>query len=302
MKSLREFELIVRAADAGSLSAAARQLDLTPAAASAALKRIEAEIGTPIFVRSTRSLRTTPAGDIFLRHCREGLQHIGTAFDEIRTKSERIQGVLQVSLPSDFGRNVVLGWLDEFQSEHPALELRIDLSDRLADVFRQPVDVALRYGTPADSSLIALPIAPHNRRVLCASPEYLAHHGTPTSPAELAAHNCLCFVLGDEIHHRWRFAGPEGERSITVRGNRVSSDGEAVRRWALAGLGIAYKSQLDIAQDLAAGRLVQLLPELRGEAAPLHLMCPDRRQITPPIQALRLFLSDNCARPPFGPP
>ena len=75
-----------------------------------------------------------------------------------------------------------------------------------------------------------------------------------------------------------------------------------MRRWALAGLGIAYKSQLDIAQDLAAGRLVQLLPELRGEAAPLHLMCPDRRQITPPIQALRRFLSDNCARPPFGPP
>ena len=300
MKSLREFELIVRAADAGSLSAAARQLDLTPAAASAALKRIETELGTPIFVRSTRSLRLTPAGEIFLRHCRTGLQHIGSAYDEIRHASERICGVLQISLPSDFGRNVVLGWLDDFQREHPGLALRIDLSDRLADVFRQPVDAALRYGTPADSSLVALPIVPHNRRVLCASPEYLATHGAPASLAELSERNCLCFMVGDEIHQRWRFAGPSGETSITVHGNRTSSDGEAVRRWALAGVGIAYKSFLDIAQDLAAGRLIRLLPELTGETAPLHLMCPNRRQITPPIQALRRFLIERCAAPPYG--
>ena len=300
MKQLREFELFLRAAESGSLSAAARQLDLTPAAASAAIKRIENELGTPVFIRSTRSLRLTSAGELFLRHCREGLASIAAACDEIRTANQTVGGVLQLSLPSDFGRNVVLGWLDEFLLAHPGVSLRLDLSDRIADVFRQPVDLALRYGAPPDSSLVALPVAPHNRRVLCAAPAYLARHGTPHAPTALGEHNCLCFRLGDEVHDRWRFQTDGGTVSVEVRGDRVSSDGEAVRRWALAGQGIAYKSRLDVAEDLAAGRLVQLCPEVVGEAAPLHLMCPDRRQITRTAHRLHAFLAARCAQPPYA--
>ena len=300
MKQLREFELFLRAAESGSLSAAARQLDLTPAAASAAIKRIENELGTPVFIRSTRSLRLTSAGELFLRHCREGLASIAAACDEIRTANQTVGGPLQLSLPSDFGRNVVLGWLDDFLLEHPGVSLRIELSDRIADVFRQPVDLALRYGAPPDSSLIALPVAVHNRRVLCAAPAYLARHGAPDDPSALGEHNCLCFRLGDEVHDRWRFETRAGVLSVEVRGDRVSSDGEAVRRWALAGHGIAYKSRLDVAQDLAAGRLVQLCPDVVGEAAPLHLMCPDRRQITRTTHRLHAFLAARCALAPYA--
>ena len=186
MKQLREFELFLRAAESGSLSAAARQLDLTPAAASAAIKRIEGELGTPVFIRSTRSLRLTSAGELFLHHCREGLASIATACDEIRTANQTVGGPLQLSLPSDFGRNVVLGWLDDFLLEHPGVSLRIELSDRIADVFRQPVDLALRYGAPPDSSLIALPVAVHNRRVLCAAPLTSPATAPPTIRARWA--------------------------------------------------------------------------------------------------------------------
>jgi DNA-binding transcriptional LysR family regulator len=295
MRMLRELELFVRAADAGSLSAAARQLDLTPAAASAAVKRIEAELGAPVFVRSTRSLRLTHAGEAFLRHCRQGLQAIADGRDAVHSGGAAVRGVLQISLPSDFGRNVALPWLDEFLALHPQVQLRLDISDRIADVFRQPVDIALRYGTPPDSSLVALPVAPENRRVLCGSPDYVARQGAPRSPAELAGHNCLCFMAGEHIHDRWRFFRDERETSIQVRGNRVAVDGDAVRLWAVAGHGVAYKSSLDVAQDLRAGRLLRLCPEWAGEPAPLNLMLPGRSQLGPAVQALRTFLAARCA-------
>lgn len=294
MKLLRELELFVRAAEAGSLSAAARALDLTPAAASAAVKRIEAELGTPVFVRSTRSLRLTQAGEIFLQHCRDGLQAIADGRDAARTGAAEIRGLLQLSLPSDLGRNVVLPWLDEFLAAHPQVQLRLEISDRIADVFRQPVDLALRYGEQADSSLVALPVGPDNRRVLCAAPSYLERRGVPRSPAELLAHNCLCYLLGDYVHDRWRFFHEEGETSVRVHGDRVSTDGDAVRLWAVGGHGVAYKSSLDVAQDLRAGRLLRLCPDWAGEPAPLSLVCADRRQINPAVQALRAFLAERC--------
>jgi DNA-binding transcriptional LysR family regulator len=295
MKMLRELEIFIRAAEAGSLSAAARQLDLTPAAASAAVQRIEAELETRLFVRSTRSLRLTHAGEIFLQHCRKGVQLIVDGRDAVLTGGSVVRGVLQLSMPSDFGRNVVLPWLDEFQASYPQVELRLDLSDRLADVFRQPVDIALRYGTLLDSSLVALPVAPNNQRMLCAAPAYLEKTGVPRTPAELIHHNCLCFMVGDYVHDRWTFFQGGREFSVQVHGDRVSVDGDAVRRWAVAGRGIAYKSALDIVEDLLAGRLVGLCADWAGESAPLNLLCADRRQISPAVQKLRIFLAERCA-------
>lgn len=176
------------------------------------------------------------------------------------------------------------------------MQLRLQLSDRIADVYRQPVDVALRYGLPPDSSLIALPLAPDNRRVLCAAPEYLQRVGAPATPHDLKQHNCLRFLLADDLHAHWRFTSPEGKAlSIEANGDRVSDDGDAVRRWALAGFGIAYKSWLDIVADAEAGRLVALCAQWRGEASPLNLVAPDRRLLSPAVQQLRDFLSARCA-------
>jgi len=295
MKALQDLSLFVCTAEAGSLSAAARRLDLTPAAASAALKRLEAELQVPLFVRSTRSLRLTPEGERFLQHCQQALQLLNDGREAIATGRDVVGGLLQISAPSDLGRQHLLGWLDAFQALHPQLRLRLQLSDRLAGLHREPVDIALRYGTPPDSSLVALPLAAHNRRVLCAAPAYLARAGAPYAPADLAQHNCLCFVLGDELHDRWRFWREGHELSVAVQGDRVSDDGDAVRRWALAGHGIAYKSALDVAEDLRAGRLVALCSEWQTEPAPLVMLCADRRQLNPAVKRLREFLQQRCA-------
>lgn len=298
MKALLDLQIFVLTVDAGSLSAAARQLDLTPAAASAALRRLEAELGAPLLVRSTRRLRLTSQGELFLHQCRQALDLLDAAQQALRSGVDEVRGTMQISMPSDLGRHSLLGWLDEFQAQHPKVSMRIQLSDRIADVYRETVDLAIRYGEPPDSNLVALPLAPRNRRVLCASPDYLARAGAPTSPQELVQHNCLCYLLADQVHESWRFEREGRELAVQVRGDRVADDGEAVRRWALAGRGVAYKSQLDVAQDLQSGRLVALCLDWLGELSPLYLMCADRRQINPAVQRLKVFLQARLEKLP----
>ncbi len=295
MKALRDLEVFLQTADSGSLTDAARRLDITPAAASMAIKRLEAELGLALFVRSTRSLRLTEEGRVYLTHCRQALQTLDDGHEAARAGSAAFTGVVLMSVPSDIGRNLILPLLDEFLEHHPRLQLRMLLSDRPADVYRQPVDLTLRYGELADSSLIALPVAPDNRRVLCASPAYLARVGVPDSPRALARHNCLCFMLDGYVHDRWTFCRDGEEVHVGVKGDSIADDGDAVRRWALDGRGIAFKSEIDVAGDLEAGRLVRLCPEWLGERAPINLMCADRRRITPVIQSLRDFLARRCA-------
>jgi DNA-binding transcriptional LysR family regulator len=216
--------------------------------------------------------------------------------DELATGRQQIRGTLQIAAPSDLGRNLLLPWLDEFHALYPDIRFRLHLSDGMADLYRQPLDLAVRYGEPPDSSLIALPLAPTNRRMLCASPAYLATHAAVSSPQDLRDHDCLCFLTGDrELHDRWPFQRGEERLTVRVRGGHVSNDGDIVRRWAIAGQGIAYKSQLDIAGDLAAGRLLPLCPEWQGELSPLFMMCADRRLLSPAVSLLRDFIEARCA-------
>ena len=292
MKSLQDLDIFVRTADSGSLSATARALDLTPAAASAALKRLEAELGVTLFVRSTRSLRLTQEGELFLEHCRPALAGLRQVRDQLAGGQAALRGTLQLAAPSDLGRNVLMPWLDEFQSQHAGVDLRLHLSDRAANVYSEPVDAAFRYGRPQDSSLVALPLSDTHRRVLCAAPSYLQQRGAPATPHDLAGHDCLCFMLGEDVHDRWRFWDAAGqEAQVRVRSHNVANDGDAVRRWAVLGRGIAYKSYFDVAHDLAAGRLVPLCTDWTTEAVPLFLVAPSRRQLTPLVRALRDFMA-----------
>lgn len=289
-----DLQLFVRAADLGSLSAAARVMDMSPAVASAALKRIEAQLGSRLLARSTRSLRLTAEGEGFLEYARTALASLDEGRRVLARGQDEVSGVLQLSAPSDFGRNLLLPWLDEFQREHPQLTVRLLLGDRIADLFRQPVDIALRYGEPEDSSLVALPVAPDNRRVLCASPDYLARKGEPRQLEQLLQHNCLLYMLGTRVHDHWQFNDGKRELGLTVSGNRFSDDADVVRLWAVAGQGIAYKSWLDVAGDVQAGRLKVLLPGLVCERAPLNLLCGHRAQLSKPVRLLRDMLSERC--------
>ncbi|WP_020410195.1 LysR family transcriptional regulator [Hahella ganghwensis] len=294
MRALQDLTIFRKTAQLGSLSACARQLDLTPAAASAAVKRLEAEIGVALFIRSTRHLRLTQEGEIFLKHCQEALQILEEGTQALTHGIAVVRGTLQLSAPSDLGRNMLVEWLDAFQERHQDVQVRLRLTDRIADIYSQPVDLALRYGEPPLSNLVALPVAPGNRRILCASPGYLKRHGTPSSPEELRDHNCLCYMLSEYTYNRWRFFRDGRECTAEVKGNRVSDDGDVVRRWALEGRGIAYKSALDVARDLGSGKLVAICTDWAGEASPLNLICADRRQLNPAVRALHQTLIKQC--------
>lgn len=293
MRGLQDLQILVRTAERGSVSAAARELGVSPAVASLAIKRLEDELGCVLCLRSTRSLRLTQHGERFVAHARQMLASYQQALAELHPQAAPLREVLHLSMPSDFGRNLALGWLDDFQRVHPHVQLRLSLSDRLADMYREPVDLAIRFGLPPDSNLVALPLA-ECRRVLCAAPSYLARHGAPGCPQALAEHNCLCFIVGERLHNRWRFWRDGGEWVQQVAGDRSADDADVVRRWAVAGHGLVYKSQLDLAPDLATGRLLRVCPEWQGEPAPLYLLCADRRQLSPTVRQLREFLRERC--------
>jgi len=293
-----DLTVFVRTAHCGSLSAAARELEISPALASASVKRLEEELKLRLFARTTRSLRLTEEGEHYLLHAREALRLLKDGHDALIQGKEGLGGTLKISMPSDLGRNLLVGWLDRFQARYPKVSFQLSIGDRVSDMYRQPVDIAIRYGMQEDSSLIALPLAPDNRRVLVAAPGYVKQHGSPQTVQDLARHNCLRFMLDEVVHDRWRFYPADGGAPLTVHvsGNRSADDADLVRRWAVAGLGIAYKSRLDVRDDVRAGRLVVLLPDLPGEPAPLHMICMHRAQITPTVMQLRDHLRAACEK------
>ncbi|WP_027864690.1 LysR family transcriptional regulator [Massilia alkalitolerans] len=294
MIRLDDLALFVRTAALGSFSKAAREVNLLPGQASAAIGRLERELDIRLFARSTRSLRLTEEGKRYLPFAQDALDALREGHDGLRGDANCLTGTLQIAAPSDFGRNLLLPWISEFRRAHPGLDIQLLVSDQVADVFRDPVDIALRYGQIDDASYVALPVAPTNRRVLVASPAYLAQYGAPGSLDALADHNCLQYRLRGRTYDRWSFPTAEGARLVQVSGRLVSDDAEVVRRWALAGEGIAYKSWLDVSQDVAEKRLEVLLPELPGEPTPLHLVCPHRRQFSPAVKLLHALVEERC--------
>ncbi|MBE7215434.1 LysR substrate-binding domain-containing protein [Shewanella benthica] len=290
---INDLMLFVRVADCGSITAAATELELSPAAASAALKRLEKQLDTSLFIRSTRRLRLTDTGERYLIYCRRALADLSLGQQAIDDVKEKISGVVSLAVPSDTGRSVLLPWLDDFMDEYPQLKFRLHIGDTLSDFYHDKIDVALRIGTPKDSSLVAFQIA-KVKRLLCASPEYIAKHGAITSIEQLSDHNCLFFMLDERTHDQWRFTKNGREFKVRVTGNRTCNDAEVARRWAVAGKGLVYKSALDLGEDILRGRLVPMLKDFEGESADLYLVCPGREHVTPVILLLRDMLRARC--------
>ncbi|AWX86716.1 LysR family transcriptional regulator [Klebsiella quasipneumoniae] len=294
MFRLEDLTLFVRAAALGSFSDAAREAGQQPAQVSAAIKRLETILNIRLFARSTRSLRLTPEGETWLPYATQMLDTLEAGLQKIQIPDDEIRGMLQIAVPSDLGRNLLLTLFRDFRQRHPALRLRLLFSDQLTDVFKDPVDVAFRYGNNDDASFISLPVAPENRRVLVASPEWIARHGEPQTLEELGQHNALIYILRGRPFDRWSLSLDGEVLQQKVSGTVMSDDAEVIRRLAVAGEGIAYKSMLDVSDDLRAGRLRRLLPRYQGDVVPLNLICPHRKQLSAAVRLLYEEVKSHC--------
>lgn len=294
MLRLEDLTLFVRAAALNSFSEAAREAGLQPGQVSSAIKRLETALNIRLFARSTRSLRLTPEGEAWLPFAQQMLDTLQKGLEKIRAPEDEVQGTLQISVPSDLGRNLLLSVFQQFRRAHPALRLRVLFSDQLADVFKDPVDVAFRYGSNDDASFISLPVAPENRRVVVASPEWIAANGEPKTLQELAGHNALTYVLRGRLFDRWPLSANGVVHEVQVRSAYMSDDAEVIRRLAVAGEGIAFKSWLDASEDVRAGRLKVLLPEYLGDNVPLNMICPHRKQLSTAVRLLHEAVRAHC--------
>jgi DNA-binding transcriptional LysR family regulator len=292
MIRLDDLTLFCRVAALGSFTAAANEGDLVAAQVSVAVRRLEEELGIQLLTRSTRSIGLTEEGLRYLPLAEEILRKIHNSAASLTSTDEDVEGELHVSVPSDLGRNVVVPWLSAFRNDHPGIRIRVSVSDTNLDVFRDPVDAAIRYGISPDSSYVAMPLVPGNRRVLVASPSYVARHGSPAVIEELPSHSCLAYMVAGRPYDRWRFAQSTAP-GVDVNPQRISDDGDMVRRWAVAGEGIAYKSWLDVAANVKTGELVVLLPDTASEPAPLSIACAHRRQFSPTVRRLYAWLSER---------
>ncbi|NML33605.1 LysR family transcriptional regulator [Paraburkholderia antibiotica] len=297
MDNLGDIRLFVEAAQQGSLSAAGRKLGLTPAAASARLAKLETNLKARLFERTTRQLRLTDEGRLYLNCCRQALQSLDAAEAALQAGQGVVRGKVRISTTSDFGRNLLLHWLDEFNARYPEVTFALTLSDALANLVQEDIDLAIRFGVPRDSSLVARRLAP-NRRVLCASPAYIARRGEPKDPLDLAHFDCIVLGTASGPASEWRFTrGDEVQHySVPFETARETNDGAVAREWALRGYGIAIKSMWDVEADLRAGRLKILLPEWRYPDAPLHALYHRNRFMAPRVRVLLDFLSERFAQ------
>ncbi|MBV7500075.1 MULTISPECIES: LysR family transcriptional regulator [Achromobacter] len=284
-----ELLLVVELARAGGMSAAARELDVTPAAVSKRLAQIEARLGVRLFNRSTRRLSLTAEGEVYLENARRILGEIDDLDALIASRQAAPRGLLKVNAPLGFGRSYIAPAIAEFAQQYPEVSLQLQLTDRPADFVREAFDVAVRFGDLPDTSLIARKIAP-NRRLVCASPGYLKKHGTPATPHDLARHQCIVLRQNDAAYGLWRFTKGRRSETVKVRGNLSSNDGEVTLTWGLAGLGILQRAEWDLARYLRSGRLVQVLEDYALPQADIYAVFPERHHLSAKVRVFVDFL------------
>lgn len=291
---LGDMRLFVDAASLGSLSAAGRKVGLSPAAASARLMKLESALQARLFERTTRTLRLTDEGRLYLEHCRIALQAIDDAEAALQEGQNVIRGKVRISATSDFGRHLLATWLNDFSVIYPEVSFGLTLTDSVANLLTDEIDLAVRFGEPRDSSLVARRLAP-NRRVLCASPAYLAKYGEPQHIDELAKHRFVVLINATGPQNTYTFMTANGPHSHTVpiEGAWETNDGALARKWALEGHGIAHKSIWDIAADVRAGSLKVLLPACGIDDAGVHAVFHRNQYLAPRLRALLDFLIER---------
>ncbi|SLN53723.1 HTH-type transcriptional regulator DmlR [Pseudoruegeria aquimaris] len=287
IESLRVFTRVV---ELGSITAGGRDLRLTPAVASKRIKELEKKLGVRLFNRTTRSISPTEVGQRFYEEARKVLEAVDMAETVVAQYSDTPRGVIRVTAPLGIGRRVIAPLIPEFVDENPEVQIRMRMSDRKVDLLAEGLDVAFFVGTPPDSSLKMRKIA-DVERVLCAAPSYLEAAGTPQRPEDLlAGHNCLLLRFPRSPEYFWMLQTAQGPRKLEVSGRYDADDSDVLTDWALAGRGIVNKPRFDVAEHLASGRLVEVLPEHRPVPSIFGCLYPHKKLLDPKVRRLVDFV------------
>ncbi len=275
-------------AASASLSAAARELGISTAAVSKHLAAMEARIGVSLVNRSTRRMSLTPDGELYLERARRILSEIDDMEEAMGVSKGTPKGLLRVNATLGFGRSHVAPLISRFARQYPEVEVQLQLSVNPPALTEDSFDVCIRFGAPPDTRVVARRLA-SNRRLLCASPGYLAQRGVPKVPDDLARHNCIGIRQGEEAYGMWRLSRSGGRggatEAIKTRGNLSTNDGEIAVAWALDGHGILMRAEWDIERHLRDGRLVQVLPQYHTPDADIYAVYPQRRQLAARVRA-----------------
>lgn len=282
MDQFKQVSAFVAVAVRGSLSAAARAQDVSPAMIGRRLDALEQRLGVKLLVRTTRRVALTFEGSAFLEDCQRILNDLANAEASVSLGGIKASGHVKITAPAGFGRRHVAPLVMAFLDANPDVTLSLDLSDRLVDLVNESIDCGVRLGELADSSLVSMRLGEMNR-VVVASPDYVARHGIPSTLADLDRHHCLLL----RQQRGWAFL--QGGESVVVKvsGTLECNDGAVLRDWALAGKGLAWRSMWEVGDDLAAGRLVALLGKFAAPPIGIYAVFPQRKHL--PLR-VRLFI------------
>ena len=293
-----EMAAFVRVVDSKGFSAAAAGLGLTPSAVSKLVTRLETRLGVRLLQRTTRALHLTEEGEVFYAAAQRIVGEIETLEDQITGHSGTPQGLLRVTTSLAFASHQLAPVLSEFLARHPLVQLDLLPTDRVIDMVEEGVDIAIRIGRLADTSFMARKIG-EDKRLICAAPSYLARHGTPRRPEELARHNCI--VSRERAYlNRWPFKIDGQVSEIEVGGRVAISEGEMQMQLALQGIGIARLTRLTLARAIRDGALVPLLDDFSAdEPVAIHAVYPHRRHLAAKVPAFVNFLIEKFTPPPW---
>lgn len=291
MIRIEDLELAAALAQAPSLSAAARALNVTPPALSMRLRKLEAGLGLALAVRTARRLSLTPEGERFAREAAALLAQLRALPESLQRDDSRLTGTLRIAAPFGYGRRHIAPVLARLALRHPDLRVQLDLRETPWPDHHD-ADAVVHIGAVRDSSWVTRRLAA-NARWLCASPQYLQDHGTPREPRDLLRHRCICIRENDEDATLWRFrrpgrraAGQKAFETVRVTPAYVSNDGNVARAWAEQGLGLVVRSQWDAEAAVTRGTLVRVLPAWQLDAAPVMLLVPGRKGRSARVKAL----------------
>ena len=293
---ISDLRLFIRMVAAGSLSETARRLNSSLPAMSRRLAAMEARLGVRLIDRGTRRFALTEEGGVLYDRGLRILAELDATEAEIAANVSAPQGHLRVGAPLEIGRRRIAPLIAEFSRRYPRVSIELVLNDSHVDVVGDDLDVGLLIDVPTDGSIISRQLL-SSRRVVVASSEYIAAHGAPERPEDLLRHDCICLVRGRHVFDRWTFAEDGKPGEVQVRGTLLTNNAEVVHGWVLEGRGLALKALWDIEDELADGRLVEVLASFAYNPINLYAVYPTRTHLPPRVRVFLDFAIASITAP-----